>query len=62
MPKKPKELTVLEVKHLGLGTHNLGGVKGLYLRKTPSQEMFFLHRPPCFLIRDSVNNDLGTSP
>ena len=54
MPKKPKELTVLEVKHLGLGTHNLGGVKGLYLRKTPSQEMFFL--------RYSVNNDLGTSP
>ena len=42
MPKKPKELTALEVKHLGLGTHNLGGVKGLYLRKTPSQEMFFL--------------------
>ena len=41
MPKKVSELTALEVKHLGMGMHNLGGVKGLYLRNTPSQSVFF---------------------
>ena len=42
MPKKVSELTALEVKHLGMGMHNLGGVKGLYLRNTPSQSVFLL--------------------
>jgi len=42
MPKKALELTALEVKHLGFGTHNIGGVKGLYIRKTQNQNLFFL--------------------
>ena len=42
MPKITKELTALEVKHLGYGTFSIGGVKGLYIRKTPHQQFFFL--------------------
>ena len=42
MPKITKELTALEVKHLGYGTFSVGGVKGFYIRKTPHQQFFFL--------------------
>ena len=37
MPKIPRELTVLEIRKLGLGTFAVGGARGLYLRKTPKQ-------------------------
>ena len=40
MPIKPREMTALEVKHLGMGTFNIGGVKGLYIRKTHTQSLF----------------------
>lgn len=39
MPKIAKELTVLEIKRLGQGTFAIGGVKGLYIRKTPTQTL-----------------------
>ena len=42
MPKKTTELTALEVKNLKNGTYAVGGVKGLYIRKSPAQNMFFL--------------------
>lgn len=43
MPKIAKELTALEVKHLPVGTHAVGGVKGLYLRKkTTTSGHYFL--------------------
>lgn len=42
MPKIAKELTVLEIKRLGQGTFAIGGVKGLYIRKTPTQTLFIL--------------------
>lgn len=42
MPKKARELTVLEVKKLPLGTHAVGGVRGLYLRKTTNQSIYIL--------------------
>ena len=42
MPKKTTELTALEVKNLKYGTYAVGGVKGLYIRKSPAQNMFFL--------------------
>ena len=42
MPKIARELTALEVKHLGDGTFNVGGAKGLYIRKTPHQSIFFV--------------------
>lgn len=42
MPKIAKELTVLEIKRLGLGTFAIGGVRGLYIRKTPTQALFLL--------------------
>lgn len=41
MPKIAKELTVLEIKRLGHGTFAIGGVKGLYIRKTPTQTFFY---------------------
>lgn len=42
MPKKTTELTAVEVKNLKNGTYAVGGVKGLYIRKSPAQNMFFL--------------------
>lgn len=42
MPKKVPELTAAQVKALGEGTFNVGGVKGLYIRKKPSQSIFFV--------------------
>lgn len=42
MPKIARELTALEVKHLGNGTFNVGGAKGLYIRKSPHQSIFFV--------------------
>ena len=42
MPKIPRELTVLEVRKLGLGTFAIGGARGLYIRKTSKQSFFFL--------------------
>ncbi len=42
MPKIAKELTVLEIKRLGFGTFAIGGVRGLYIRKTPTQALFLL--------------------
>ena len=42
MPKIAPELSALQVKHLGNGTFSVGGVKGLYIRKTDSRSYFFL--------------------
>lgn len=42
MPKIAPELSALQVKHLGNGTFAVGGVKGLYIRKTDSRSYFFL--------------------
>lgn len=42
MPKRVSELTALQLKNLKNGVHNVGGVKGLYFKKTDSQARFFL--------------------
>lgn len=42
MPKILKPLTWTEVKHLPNGTFNVGGVPGLYLRKSDSYCFYFL--------------------
>lgn len=42
MPRKVPELTALQIKHLDFGVHNIGGVKGLYIKKTPNHTSFFL--------------------
>ena len=34
MPKRVPELTALQLKNLKNGIHNVGGVKGLYFKKT----------------------------
>ena len=42
MPKRVPELTALQLKNLKNGIHNVGGVKGLYFKKTDTQTRFFL--------------------
>ena len=42
MPKKVSELTALQLKNLKNGIHNVGGIKGLYFKKTDTQARFFL--------------------
>lgn len=42
MPKRVPELTALQLKNLKNGVHNVGGVKGLYFKKTDTQSRFFL--------------------
>lgn len=42
MPKRVSELTALQLKNLKNGIHNVGGVKGLYFKKTDTQARFFL--------------------
>ena len=42
MPKVARLLSALEVSNLKIGTHAIGGVKGLYLRKTHSNAYYFL--------------------
>ena len=37
-----RQLTALEIEHLPDGTFSTGGVKGLYIRKSPRQSYFFL--------------------
>lgn len=42
MPKTAKVLTYAEIRRLGLGTYNIGGVTGLYVRKTHNRSYYFL--------------------
>lgn len=44
MSKLAKEKTVLELKKLPVGTHAIGGVKGLYLRKRTKESGYYLLR------------------
>lgn len=48
MPRIPKTLTSIEIKNLEAGTVNVGGVKGLYFRRTKSQAFFFLRYVDAF--------------
>ena len=41
MPRKAPLLTALQVKHLGNGSHNIGGVTGTYIFKSPAQSYFY---------------------
>lgn len=67
MPKKPPELSALEVRRLKApGRHAVGGVGGLYLRVTKSGARSWVLRYPTGEIRTSkngkpfaVNRDLG---
>ncbi|WP_300874168.1 hypothetical protein [uncultured Parasutterella sp.] len=45
MPKRVSELTALQLKSLKNGVHNVGGVKGLYFKKTNTQARFFSGTP-----------------
>lgn len=45
MPKRVPELTALQLKNLKNGIHNVGGVKGLYFKKTDTQTRFFSGTP-----------------
>ena len=42
MPRSTRPLTALELKHLPNGTFNVGGVPGLYIRKSSGKGYYFL--------------------
>ena len=53
MPKKVSELTAFQLKNLKNGIHNVGGVKGLYLRKQTPKPDFFSDTP--MFLEDTIS-------